>query len=400
MDNLVHILGEEALGWLVDRLVRRFEQGKPLTEGTVLVAGATAGQRSAVDDLLGRRSTGGDSLSISLAGLAEHLHCGEGDFVGALQVLRGPLANRRAQREEEAADWAELLDYWRQVLGEREDLLPWLEGLWTTGLLKKASKRDLETARTLMEHAWQILRGGRYDEVLLASLAVQVTGDSHALDRGSALSGICLRAIVQGRPIKSAQDRRAAWASLGVVIDDLSAPVLCLNVRCVGECSLAPWVDWHLERGEPFFIPWRQVREFLPDPEMGEVFICENPAIVSEAANRLASSCKPLICLNGVPSSSTNHLLGKIQEAGIRLRLRSDFDWAGLKILDRLHQPGVHALWRMGVDDYLQCSPSQPLKGVKVVPSWGEELAEAMEQSGLAAYEEELLDVLLGDLKG
>ena len=69
-----------------------------------------------------------------------------------------------------------------------------------------------------------------HDNLFLATLAARLTGDSHALDRGKPLSNLVLRA--SGNP-----DRRTAWSDLGVVIDDLSAPALCLNLPA----AKLPW---------------------------------------------------------------------------------------------------------------------------------------------------------------
>jgi len=65
-------------------------------------------------------------------------------------------------------------------------------------------------------------------------LATRTTGDSHALDAGKPLSALCLQAIAQQQGLKlsrSADCRRQLWDSVGVVVDELSAPVLVLNLR-------------------------------------------------------------------------------------------------------------------------------------------------------------------------
>ncbi len=84
----------------------------------------------------------------------------------------------------------------------------------------------------------------------------------------------------------------------------------------------------------------------------------------------------------------------------IPLKLRADFDWAGLRILDRFYDPSSPrlSLWRMTAADYRSCHATQALTGTPHRPTWAGELTEAMKSNDLAAYEEELIDVLIADL--
>jgi Protein of unknown function N-terminus (DUF3323) len=87
-----------------------------------------------------------------------------------------------------------------------------------------------------MQNALRIISRDPNEEVLLANLAVECADDSHALDRGQPLATLCLRAIaalqgIDGR--RSADARRRVWAAIGVIVDDLSAPVLVFNLPSV-----------------------------------------------------------------------------------------------------------------------------------------------------------------------
>jgi uncharacterized protein (TIGR02679 family) len=398
---LVELLGKAELAWLVDRLVTRIERGRPLDAGTISLADATAAQRRVLDDLFGRRSTTGRSLQVDLAHLCASMHTDAEGLRGLVVALRGPVHDLRAGREAEAAAWNGLFASWQDRLGADANLSAWLEGLRRSGLLKRLAGGDAGMADRLCGDAHSILSGAPHGEILLATLAARVTGDSHALDRGRPLATLCLRAVAETVDLDGSTDaeaRRNAWASLGVCLDDLSAPVLCLNLRPAPGSECAAWIDWHLVRGEPFYLTWRQVRDFDPDPAMSAVHVCENPAIVSEAAKRLGSDCRPLVCLNGVPSSPVRRLLKRLGKEGISLLLRADFDWTGLRIIDGLYDPTRDRLWRMSPDDYDACQASQSLSGTHIHPSWGRDLGAAMEANGLAGYEENLTDQLLEDL--
>jgi uncharacterized protein (TIGR02679 family) len=401
-ENLVALFRSEELSWLVDRLAARIERGEPLDRGTAAQSEATPAQRRAIDGLYGRRSSAGRSLTVDLAGLAHQLALDAAGMRELVVAIRGPLTDRRARRDSETAAWTELLAEWRARLAGDPAGLRWLEGLAATGLLKRLAARETGTAQRLLDQCRAILAGAPHNDLLLASLAVQSTGDSHALDRGRPLGTLCLRAIAERHGVDgtaNADARREAWAAIGVSLDDLSAPVLCLNLRAAPECDLAAWIAWHVSCGEPFYLPWRQVRRFAPDPAMDTVFVCENPALISEAANRLGPRCRPLVCLNGIPNAPAKALLRRLADGGIALRLRADFDWTGLRIVDALHDPPRSSPWRMTEADYRKCRPTQPLAGAPFEPAWGLELARAMERRGLAAYEEELVETLLDDLR-
>lgn len=77
----------------------------------------------------------------------------------------------------------------------------------------------------------------------LAGLVARILkGDSHALDDGTRLSTIVLRALATLHDTaspQSAADRRALWSCAGVADDELSATVLAAGLRPSGDGVLA-----------------------------------------------------------------------------------------------------------------------------------------------------------------
>ncbi|HEY0803860.1 MAG TPA: TIGR02679 domain-containing protein, partial [Pseudonocardiaceae bacterium] len=65
VERLRRMLGGPDTAWLLDRVRRRIELGRPLT-GVVTLSCATPDQRRAVERLLGRRAGAGASLTVSL----------------------------------------------------------------------------------------------------------------------------------------------------------------------------------------------------------------------------------------------------------------------------------------------------------------------------------------------
>jgi uncharacterized protein (TIGR02679 family) len=100
-----------------------------------------------------------------------------------------------------------------------------------------------------------VLRRLPDDVVPLSQLAATALGDSHALDDGTSVSTLVLSGIeaVTGLPRRdrSAAERRSLWARVGVLLDELSAPVLVAGLRPGGDGLLATTLQAHADAGEP-----------------------------------------------------------------------------------------------------------------------------------------------------
>ncbi|MEZ5704819.1 MAG: DUF2399 domain-containing protein [Burkholderiaceae bacterium] len=55
-----------------------------------------------------------------------------------------------------------------------------------------------------------------------------------------------------------------------------------------------------------------------PDWEVADqiIYVCENPNIVSIAADRLGAACAPLVCTDGMPAAAQRVLLKQLSDAG------------------------------------------------------------------------------------
>lgn len=392
--------------WILDRLAERMSRGRALS-GIISNAHATPGERRALDDLLGRRSTTGKQLSFDLteleqtlrsAGMAERLE-------DAVVACRGPVENQRAQAERQREEWSALFTDARSRCHDQEGLLSWIDALGRDGSLKRLAHGDVATAAKLMRNALRVISRNRNEEVLLANFAAECAGNSHALDRGQPLATLCLRAIgalhgLDGQ--RSADARRKAWAAIGVIIDDLSAPVLVFNLRAAPDSALEPILNLHRRQGQPVFFTYRQLQSgnsFEPlDPAMRVIFICENPSIVSAAAREIGACCQPLVCTNGQPASATHLLLSQLREAGAELRCHADFDWAGLRITDQLVREHAATPWRMSAEAYVAIEGTVSADPQSFITSWAPELAEALRTRGKAVFEEQVIRSLLEDL--
>jgi len=406
-ERLRTIFDQPTLRWIIDRLVARMAAGRAL-RGKLVRANADASERRAVDDLLGRKSTAGTQLTLDLdtlenilrtAGLIETLE-------EVVLVCHGPVENRRAEAERHEATWQVVLDEARVRCEGQPAFLEWINAMARDGTLKRLSGGDFAVADKLIESAFKVLGRNPDEEVLLANLSAHCAGDSHALDRGQPLATICLRAIaaiygIDGQ--RGVEARRKAWAVAGVIVDDLSAPVLVFNLRAAAGSALEQVLGLHRQQGHPAFLTYRQLQSggnFEPlDPAMGIVFVCENPSIVSTAARELGPSCPPLVCTNGQPTSSVRLLLSRLRQAGAQLRCHADFDWAGLRIIDQLVREYSAIPWCMNIEDYRNAAGTVSLDPQPFVSEWSPELADALRTKGKAVFEEQVIQLLLTQLR-
>lgn len=90
--------------------------------------------------------------------------------------------------------------------------------------------------------------------------------------------------------------------------------------------------------------------------------------------------------------------MGLLLEAGSVLKVRADFDWSGLRIVEQLLSIPNAEPWRMDMETYTSVQGAVPLSGVAAQCTWCGDLERAMIDSGCAVYEEQLLDSLLSEL--
>jgi uncharacterized protein (TIGR02679 family) len=245
--------------------------------------------------------------------------------------------------------------------------------------------------------------------IALPALAAQITGDTKALNPGTTLTTLVLRALAlrEGVPRPgSAAERRDLWDSAGVVVDDLASRVLVLNLPASGE-GLGEWLAGAARYGTPFQVTLHQLDTHPIRLAAARLFACENPAVLRRACAELGSACPPLICAEGQPSTAFHRLAQIAISAGCELVYHGDFDWPGVAITAAIITRHSACPWRMTAADYLAgvaagtsaTAGPIPLAGTPVATPWDPGLAQTMLAAGRAVYEELVADQLLTDLR-
>ena len=152
--------------------------------------------------------------------------------------------------------------------------------------------------------------------VLLPALAAEVTGDTKALNHGTVLSTLVLRALAVktgvGRP-ETAEERRDLWEASDVVVDDLASRVLVLNLPAEGR-GLGEWLTGAARLGVPFYVTLHQLMTLPVTIRGALVHVCENPAVLRRAAAELGAGSAPLLCTEGQPSAAFHQLAAAVVE--------------------------------------------------------------------------------------
>lgn len=389
--------------------------GRKLTGTPLRLVDLTPEQRTAIAGLLGVSAAGSGPLSVRLAAVDDALRRGAAgiDLVGWLESLSGPLRDRRAERRAGAAGrqaaWAAAEGH--PALLARPELAGWVAGLRRSGAATRRSGSPEGGAALVVAALDVVARLPVTTTQGLAVFAASCTGDAHGLDRDRALGALVAGALAVLHPDDDDDDDhpgvaaivwRRRWARVGVVCDDLSTSALVLNLPVVGDDIVACAIDDHRVVGEPLRLTLRQLAGSDLRFRSADVYVCENPTVVAHAATLLDDGCRPLVCVEGQPNSAVHEVLRRVVAAGGRLRVHGDFDWDGLRIAATTIARYGADPWRMSTADYRAAAAgarvSLPAAPAGLTTPWAPDLVAAIAETGVAVYEEQVLDTLVDDL--
>jgi uncharacterized protein (TIGR02679 family) len=410
-DARLHRLLGEPVAWLVGRARDRLETGRPLT-GTVTLPAATQEQRRAVERLTGRAARSGASLSVSLTEVDRILRdsgAAPGGLAEAVTRLTGPLRDRNRERADLAAAWGAALGSLDAAVDGREELARWRGWLDATGVVRRLAP-DPDQARLLLAQVAAVLRQLPSRGIPIGRLAAECCGDAHALDDGRPVGTLALSAVraLAGLPFAAegtADSRRAAWAAIGVHLDELSSLVLCLGLPGDTRTALGRTLASYRDVGQPAVLTLRQLRCHDGPLRAARVRICENPVVVAAAADELGIQCQPLVCVAGQPSAAGWRLLELLADGGSEFSYHGDFDWGGIRIASAVRHRVSWWPWRYDhvayeatVSAAHPLAPFAELVGEPAATPWEPELAAVMRHHNVRIEEELTLDALLQDL--
>jgi len=380
--------------------------------GRISIAAPDDAERKAIIGITGvHQPAGTKRMTVRLTELDAALSRATGlGLPGVLAALGEPLRNRPAETAMLAGARAFLIAV--AAGSPLNDSCPWyrawLSGLSTDGTVTRLANTGDTTA---LGQAVQVLeylaaRPADAPPVALPALAARITGDTKALNHGTTLATLLMRALALregvARPA-SAAERRELWDLSDVIVDDLASRVLVLNLPAQGD-GLAEWLTGAARYGTPFQVTLHQLDTHPIRLSSARIFACENPAVLRRACAELGPVCPPLICAEGQPSTAFHKLVRIAVASGGELAYHGDFDWPGVAITAKVIDRHGARPWRMTAGDYLSGvkagDTAVALRGDPVPTPWEPELCETMRATGRAIYEETVADQLLADLSG
>jgi uncharacterized protein (TIGR02679 family) len=372
--------------------------------GDARIGPLTEAEASELDGLMSwtrARPRAGAQVKVPLARLDERLRHAQlaASLQEALEALGGPLRDLPAERATAASGWNRL---WADARAHRAAAEPaiakWVERLESSGALKRAARgMERETLIACLDVLATLPRDG----IELSRLASEVLGDAHALDYDTAVGGLVGAAIAytenRQRP-SCAAEWRDGWGRVGVMCDALSCNVLTLGLRPTSTGAVSRSLQLLADAGEPVVLTLRQVSRGNLAFAAGPVFVCENPAVISAAAEAVGADVLPLVCTSGWPNTAVNALLDALSASSCELRYQGDFDAEGAQIAEFMWRRHNATTWRFDVGTY-SAVLAHRAKGPVVSSEGGRSVTEAIRAAGVTVYEEDIVDMLLDDVR-
>src|ERR1700683_2619840 len=211
---------------------KSLERTGGLVTGRVSVGSPDDAERKAIIGITGvHQPAGTRRLTVSLADLDEALRRATGS---GLAGVRGGVGGPRRDRPGEAA---RLAAGRAEVIGTAEGsplyatsdwYRAWLAALVSDGTMTRLASSGDPVGQAVRVLEFLAGRPATAGTIELPALAVRLTGDTKALNHGSTLSTLVLRALAlrsgTGRP-SSAADRRELWDVAGVFVRGLARRV-------------------------------------------------------------------------------------------------------------------------------------------------------------------------------
>ena len=213
---------------------------------TVTVNHPDDAERKVIIGITGQyRAEGSAQIGVRLADLDRAIRESTGaGLIELLERIGPPLRDRPADRRR-LADGREatVRSAENSFLNDRDWYRSWLAEITADGTLTRlVNAAEAEK----IGHAARVLEvvERRTEPVQLAELAATTTGDTKALNHGTTLATLVLRALAirtsVGKPATTEQ-RRDLWDAHGVIVDDLASRVLVLNLPAHGD-GLGEWL--------------------------------------------------------------------------------------------------------------------------------------------------------------
>ncbi len=248
--------------------------------------------------------------------------------------------------------------------------------------------------------------------IRLAVLAMECLGDPHGLDAGTRVGNRLVERLAVMRDnnkqvrSKTAEERLEILISAGIRPDDISSFVCAFGIDLYDETGVHPGFHAMVERGEYYLISLSNMNSIIRAvPCSMRVYVIENQMVFSELCERCPGAS--VICSSGQPSVATLFLIDLLCREECEIYYSGDTDPEGLVIADRMLKRGNGKIkpWFMKAKDHeesistVEITDSRRLRLMDaVLDSALVETCEAVRKTGLAGYQEKLIDKMVAEI--
>lgn len=412
--------------------------------GTVTLKNLKESEREDLEGFLLRNYHGKKSASVSAERFEKALSGSRFAGISGKDVLelyfREPVEGRKEQRQREDRQWTAILDRAKKEAGALS--ARWIDEIseiQSSGFMPYLKRRDREAGGNLDEAERLLMLGARILDALpaekgpdpfgmtvryLAVFAAEITGNPHAFDAGTK-DGKYLEMLVEWYVQRTGTEdganeesggknsvdrgfpafrKQRMFLNAGILSDDVSNYALAAGIRaCDRRGKPHAGMEGFLEEGEPVQIPLSVIAGWKSASCPGKrMYIVENPSVYAVLCGKWDRKCG-LMCMNGQPRFSSLLLLDLLAQSGTEVWYGGDIDPEGLLIAQRLKQyyQGEFHCWHMSADDYEMSMSAEEISQrrqkmlEKVEDPELKETAEALQKSGKAGYQENMLRVYL-----
>lgn len=283
-------------------------------------------------------------------------------------------------------------------------------------LLIREYGRDRGQAKVLAESVGEALlrvekSKAEGTESPLAVFAADISGNPHYFDRGTTAGQLLIHGICYLENTlfpENAHQWRGLLLSVGIVPDNVSSMVHAFGLRLKTTEGWHPAYEAFCARREPCVITMENLRGVTGVEAAGDrVYVVENEMVFSYLLEKGKEREFTLLCTSGQLRAAALDLIPFILDSGAEIWYSGDMDPDGLGIADRLWQKFGDRIriWRMSPEDYARSLSGENvgeagmLKLEKIRNPLLQETAACIQEKRAAAYQENLLEDLLGDLK-
>lgn len=338
---------------------------------------------------------------------------------------------KEAQEKKKSDFLAGICKYFLENAGDSSSAFLWAQAMCTDKKygyqqLVREYTKNRQQAEALAKNVGNGLMQLEYakescSEWPLAVFAAKISGNPHYFDRGTVPGQLLVHAVCHWRkaelPVNAHQWRELLYA-VGILPDNVSSMVHAYGLRLRTKDGWHPAYDAFCRFKEPYVITMENLRRITgARSEGGRVYVVENEMVFSyllEHAGRVgqagtggqADNHLTLLCTSGQLRAVALELIPLILDSGADIYYSGDIDPDGIGIADRLWQnfgDRIH-IWRMSAADYRtsiskECIGNHGLAKLENVSNpLLRQTAECVKEKRMAAYQENLLEELLGDI--